>query len=406
MKTAKRAPIEYDNLLFCLSIVFNSVISLVNQTIRRFVGNTGKLDTLLMYGLLLLLIFKILPRFRKMFNAKDLIFFFLLAMAFLAAAVRSVHDSSVSKTVIASIFTSCLPVYIGAKLVHDSPQLNLYLRISACVVLVNVLANTYIFHSGALSGSYSQYDGYVLLTGMTLLLVPLVSEHTVFDIAVAGIMLLATLLTGARGPFLIGAILFVLGMFLMNRGKKLILLLYAILIAAAVIVYRNMQKILLLIASVFGNSGSLRTINSLLNHELTNSGSRIRLMENAWAYIENHMLIGCGVVNDRVILYHAMPELGEAIGSYPHNFFFEIGMQFGLVFGILLCCLLAWTVIKRYMRCTSLRGKLLVIAMFFAGFAPLMLSGSYLDWAMFYAFLGFVTRSDDFGGMILNEQNS
>lgn len=400
MQINKRGPIDYANLFFCVTIVYASLIYLYNQTVVAYIGNPFNLASLLKYGLYFLLFFKVAPYLHGKISAKDLVVCFILVMAFLATQLNTYYYAPHVQTVFLDMLYKGLPCYLCAKLVHNSPRLNRYLRISACILLLEVTAKMFILQPGSMAEQYSQYDGFLMLTAMTLQFVPLVSEHRWYDFVLAGVLLLITLLTGARGPFLIGVVLLAFSIYLLSRRSKHALVLYGVIAVFALVILLNLQKIFTLISTWFGASGSVRTINGLLEKGIVQmilSNSRIQLFLRAWEFIQNHLFIGCGVVNERMILYNLVPGLpGDAIGDYPHNLFLEFGMQFGLVLGSILSILLVWLIFRKYRQCKTEQGKLLLISLLFSGMVPLMISGSYLQWRMFFVLLGFITRSDAF----------
>ncbi len=150
-------------------------------------------------------------------------------------------------------------------------------------------------------------------------------------------------------------------------------------------IYYIQRKSFYIIAEWFGGNTSLRNINRLLNGVYFNDAWRPRIFLFALSYISNHWFVGAGLLNDRVLIAREFPALGEVIECYPHNFFLEIGMQFGALPGLAFVAVFVAVLIKRFRSCIDISEKYLVIALFFAGFLPLMLSSSYLSSPMFYA---------------------
>lgn len=385
--------IEYDNLFFCFAVVFSSVVSLFVQTVRIFISNTFSLDTLFIYVIFAIVFFKALPTFKHKVTIKELVLLFFITAAFLFSAFRADADLNMTGAVVILILTQCIPVYLGVKVIRASSKLNTYLRISTLIITLRVLANVYVFNAGELSENYSQYDGYLLLTAMALLFVPLVSEHKMRDFVMAAVILLVSLLTGARGPFLFCVVLLVVGLFIAESRKKRAAIYYTIIMFIAIIIAINMKEILLYISTHVGDSSSARTIDRLLNNEFFQDGARMQIYKTAIGYIKEHWFWGCGILNDRLIISRALPQMGDAIGCYPHNFFLEVGMQFGVIGGTLFSLILIIAIIKCYIRCPSSHEKLFLIALVGAGFLPLMVSASYLSYAMFYALIGFCNRT-------------
>lgn len=405
MRIGEKNQIEYDNLLFCFTIVFETVSELFQEAIGSLVGNTGGFAGLFMNILYFLLFLRVVPRLLRTINWKDLIFFLFLALVFLTASLRTEYSTSIAAELILRLFRKGIFFYFGAKLVHGSPKLNRYCRFFACVLLLDVARKMYYYSIDGISGDlHFQYEGYLMLDAMFLMVSPLVMEHKLFDFFLSGLILLLSFSTGARGPLLVTGLLFAAAILLLCRGKRYSNLLYTGLVICAFAIPLSAKLILPALAGIMGSSGSLRSIERLLNGDFLKDDGRITIASTSLDYILDHLLIGSGVGNDRIYIQKVVFWPGVDIsGNYAHNFFLEIGMQFGLILGLILCCLLAFLIIRRYNRCALLQEKLLLIGLVFAGFLPLMVSGSYLRWDLFYALVGFAIRSDTSGGSSRNE---
>lgn len=405
MRIGEKNQIEYDNLLFCFTIVFETVSELFQEAIGSLVGKTGGFAGLFMNILYFLLFLRVVPRLLRTINWKDLIFFLFLALAFLTASLRTEYSTSIAAELILRLFRKGIFFYFCAKLVHGSPKLNRYCRFFACVLLLDVARKMYSYSIDGISGDlHFQYEGYLMLDAMFLMVSPLVMEHKLFDFFLSGLILLLNFSTGARGPLLVAGLLFAAAILLLCRGKRYSNLLYTGLVICAFAIPLSAKFILPALARIMGSSGSLRSIESLLNGGFLKDDGRSNIASTSLDYIRNHLLIGSGVGNDRIFIQREVYWPAVSMnGCYSHNFFLEVGMQFGLILGLILCCLLAFLIIRRYNRCALLQEKLLLIGLVFAGFLPLMVSGSYLRWDLFYALVGFAIRSDTFGGSSRNE---
>lgn len=405
MRIGEKNQIEYDNLLFCFTIVFETVSELFQEAIGSLVGKTGGFAGLFMNILYFLLFLRVVPRLLRTINWKDLIFFLFLALVFLTASLRTEYSTSIAAELILRLFRKGIFFYFGAKLVHGSPKLNRYCRFFACVLLLDVARKMYYYSIDGISGDlHFQYEGYLLLDAMFLMVSPLVMEHKLFDFFLSGLILLLNFSTGARGPLLVAGLLFAAAILLLCRGKRYSNLLYTGLVICAFAIPLSAKFILPALARIMGSSGSLRSIESLLNGGFLKDDGRSNIASTSLDHIRDHLLIGSGVGNDRIFIQREVYWPAVSIyGCYSHNFFLEVGMQFGLILGLILCCLLAFLIIRRYNRCALLQEKLLLIGLVFAGFLPLMVSGSYLRWDLFYALVGFAIRSDTFGGSSRNE---
>ena len=382
--------IEYGNLLFCFALSLPSVVYLFTKTVRLVVPRTGSLDTLLMYVLFMYVLARALPELKTAITRRDLALAFALLLVLTLSAMSPSADMALLRSTLKDIAIRCLPVYLGAKLVRDTPRLRLYLRVFALLLLLRVVMNVFVFSPNASNAEgYSQYDGYLLLTAMALLFLPLFREHRTYDIVLAAVILLATLLTGARGPFLASVLLVLTGMLMGGGEKRRSPLHFVLPLGAAIVIYAYMRQILTFIARTFGNDASMRTVQRLLDNAFFEDSTRVRVFSAALDYIRDHLFWGCGVLNDRPILWEAVR--GVQAG-YAHNLFLELAMQFGLLLGIVVSLLLLASIVRAWFRCGSQQVRLLLTALVFAGFVPLMVSGSYLTFTMFYALIGFCSR--------------
>lgn len=393
MELRKTKPtIEYGNLFFCMAVTLPSLVYLFTKTVRLVIRSTASLDTLLVYLAFAFVFVKALPELRYAFTRRDLALVFSGGILLAVSAMSPVADMGLLMSTGKDIVFRCLPVYLGAKLVHDSPRLSQYLRLFAVILLLRVMADVYVFSADSAAESYYQFDGYLLLTAIALLFLPLIQEHRIYDIVLAGAILLATLLTGARGPFLAAVLLVFTGILLGGTDRRQSLLRLVLPAGSAYLIYRYMRPILTFIMRTFGSAASMRTVQRLLDNALLEDSGRARIYATVLSYLREHLFWGCGALNDRVILHDAVRGIGPLSGSYPHNIFLEFAMQFGVILGTVLMMLLVAQLLRAWRRCRSHRERLVLVSLLFSGIVPLMVSGSYLTFTMFYALIGFCTR--------------
>lgn len=385
--------IEYDNLFFAVCLAFTSILNFLYRSLLFFAGTTFKMDVILSYGLLLFAFVKAFPHIIRAINKVDVILVLFFSIALCVSMFSSYSDTFIVKTEISKIIRQCLILYIGAKVAFISPKLIVYLRVAAYITIIRVVADVFLFNTAGNAFGYSQYEGYMFLNGIAMLFLPLMTERKAIDWIVTAITIVLTLLAGARGPFLIIVFLIVVGLFVSGSRTKGKYILYSLTIALSLVIYKNLTKILTYIAANYGNGTSLRNINRILNGSFFSDMWRPRIYSFVLDYINNHIFIGSGLFNDRIIINREFSNLGEAIGSYPHNFFLEICMQFGAVLGVIMCIVFLSTLFKRFINTDLIEEKYLMTAFVFSGFLPLMVSGSYLSYPMFYALLGFCNSS-------------
>ena len=77
------------------------------------------------------------------------------------------------------------------------------------------------------------------------------------------------------------------------------------------------------------------------------------------------------------------------LGTYPHNLFLELLLQYGWVIGLFLCVLLLVLLVKALLK-KNRPEFVFIVLLLPCGFFKLMVTGSYLNQEpAFYALLGF-----------------
>lgn len=392
----KLGEIEYDNLFFCFVYTITYIISLMERLFGAVAADYSAIGRYITYVLIVVMFLKVLPKLLKIIRMIDLCILGFVGISILLGAVSFYSDTKVVFDALGSIYFRGLLLYYAVKLFHLSEKTNWYLRISFLIIFLTTLFNTSNIQN--LTGGYSQYDGYSLLYALALLYVPLFKEHKIYDIALTIITVVVALLTGARGPFLLCVLMIIVGFMLSGFNRRGHIVIYILAGAAAITIFMNYQTILYWIALHSGGTFSMRTISRILNGSVLQDSGRNLIYGYAISFIKEHPIVGCGILNDRVLLSRNLSGLGGSIGSYPHNFFLEIFMQFGLPVGLLILFFLLKTVLKKYSQCTVYEEKLLFWGFVFCGFMPLMFSGSYLTFYMFWLFLGFVVNNSHKSG--------
>lgn len=97
--------------------------------------------------------------------------------------------------------------------------------------------------------------------------------------------------------------------------------------------------------------------------------------------ILNNNLWGHGIFGDRYFLD----------GTYAHNIFLEVWLDFGIILGTLVLLFLIVFITKTFLRSND---KKLFLLFFSLGFMPLLVSGSYLISIMFSILIGFLIMSN------------
>lgn len=244
--------------------------------------------------------------------------------------------------------------------------------------------------------TYSQSFGYSIVIPLSISIY-MVLHKKFWHIPCVLILLYGILSSGARGPLMCAAgIAFIFAFYSMDIYSLKSLAFFLISAALCIWVILNYILILEFLAAAFEKySISTRTILSLINGTFTNTDSRMPIYISSLDSIAQNLFIGTGAFRDRqYILAHAKIKqkiINGSLGTYPHNFFLEIFMQFGIILGSFLLLKLAKLMIQSY-KVSKLREDTLFLYILLCsyGLMPLMWSRSYIQWNGFYLMLGFI----------------
>ena len=122
---------------------------------------------------------------------------------------------------------------------------------------------------------------------------------------------------------------------------------------------------------------STRMIDKITSGDLFVSDSRNIILDRIKASISDRPFTGNGIFSDRVI-----------VGTYTHNIFYEIWLDFGYIAGTAIMIFLATLFFKAYRRLQTNDGKMLFMALFCSSVIHLLFSGSYLTEPFFFLLIG------------------
>lgn len=194
--------------------------------------------------------------------------------------------------------------------------------------------------------------------GCLLPMVVLFSQHKVFPTIVSLVMFITVIAIGSRG----GAIIFVAYVLidvLINRRKgRWYVLLLGILFVIA------LPSLMAFFDSI---SISSRTMSLLNSGDITYDSGRDNIYQKCLDVLLENPVLGVGLFGDRAVLG----------GAYCHNLFLEIGMNYGLFFGLFVVFSMIVLFGKSYFTAKG-EDRSLLMVMTFSCLLPHMVSGSYL----------------------------
>lgn len=221
--------------------------------------------------------------------------------------------------------------------------------------------------------------GYSMSFGYCFLLPTLYLFHqdNYLDRILSILLLLMILLDGSRGPVAVAGLFICYELLFASGAKNKAKSLFFFVLTGAIGV------VLLSKSGYFEES---RTVTLAMNGEFLShdSGREELLYIPAMKIIEESPIVGWGVGSDRALL-----------GFYTHNVFLEVFIHYGIMGGGVLFLIFFYHCIRVFFdkkRLPSQGGRAIFIMLFLFGFAPMLVSGSYLTSFHFAVLLGYMIR--------------
>ncbi|MBE6678692.1 MAG: O-antigen ligase family protein [Ruminococcaceae bacterium] len=388
MKLVLRAQNVY-SLVLAYMLSFLALLNCGNA-ILNIVGLHTQLDTVVLFGGLVGLIaigltLSVIDRSR--FVKLDVIALFILfGASFMISALLDSANANLLFTSWTDVFAN--PVYVlflytltGYLFARRLTDYECFKKVfgvfSYVVVVISVIV--FFFAKGSSASQYMTFS-YNMLTQLFFLLVNKPEKHKIFHYITVSLGLFAFVFGGARGA-LIALILTYLMFYIINHKTELKSIIIYSAGAVAIVVLSLFKKVIFVLIEKFLDALSIesRTFEYLLNEEVLSDSNRINFYKES---LNNTGLLGKGLMGDRIIL-----------GSYPHNLFLEIFVQYGWILGLVvvlaICAAIGIPLFKKT------RAEFIFIIMLFpCGFLKLMMTGSYLNQEpAFYILLGFCVNA-------------
>lgn len=274
-----------------------------------------------------------------------------------------------------------LYIYLFIRLVNDPKRILKVVKLSGWPMfayygwqLLNALSRGYWIDTS--NRGYEIHLSYSLSLGYNVLLFALVflyfalEEKKLSDWIGAFVGMLMILIGGSRGPFLDIAIFLVLYAFLkMERSRKKIIIIVNIIILT-ILMCLFYSYILAGISLILDKLNiSSRFITKLLNGTIVDDTGRGQIWETAIGMIKENPL-GYGAMGSRHVI-------GNLIYvGHPHQFFLEILIDFGVIFGSIIIIMLFAGSVKIFARKDIGEWKGVFI-IFFARACQLLISLTY-----------------------------
>ena len=193
-------------------------------------------------------------------------------------------------------------------------------------------------------------------------------------------------MAGARGPFVITILFILISSFQVRKSfskkKKFLSVFFGVLfiIIFTLVFWPKVEK--LVIINSFNDSN--RISQRIEQDNMFEDDSRNSLISNSLSLIIEHPF-GMGIGQERVEL---SDNYQDDVGWYPHNFFLEVLLHYGIIIGAIIIALLIYLMYISFVKNKNDVTRNIWLLFFSFGFLPLMFSGSYTNWPLFWLFLG------------------
>ena len=340
------------------------------------------------------LLLNALPVIMKRINRYHVGFLLIFLLTYLTSVFISSHYE-LHSTIFLTMLLRCLPLFALSVGITDYKDLFRRFSYVSYLIALSCFIAMFISRTAISSGStYSQEYGYWMVFPFmyftTMFLTKLKLRHFLLTL----ICLFMIVASGARGPIVCSVAGFLLAVAIIKKTKSIKIWIYLIgLVSFLVLVLVFYDYFSAILTSTFEKLGmSTRTVEKIISGNFNEDSSRLDLFNASWNYISNHLFFGTGMGNERVFLFEKVrfSTIQTMYGTYSHNLFLELMMQFGLIPGLFLSLLLFFMCLKTLIKKSNSIFKQVNVILFSYSLLILLLSRSYLNWPWFYFYIGFL----------------
>lgn len=389
-------PIEekkYTEFLFIILLFYKYIVNAFNLTVRYFLGNVYKLDTVFIYTIFVIIALLSIKDICKNIRIQHFLFVFFITII-IYASYLTVNNIETNKEVVRAIYLTCIPAFIISSQVLYYEKIWIYMKYGSYFSIVSIAYLIFVLKevNYITVVVYSQSKAYQLLLPCAILLVALFKKANFLDFIILLVGLFIMSMYGARGPILcISVLLFILIIRFINKSDYVNKYVFISLFFGGFMwVVLSLKNIVGYLYTMFIKySMSTRVLERFMSNTFFEDIARRDLIEASLESIKLNLFFGVGAINDRQVLHRKVLPNQDAIGAYPHNIILEILMQFGVVFGTILIIALIVLLLKTLKHIKNNDCIFFFLVFLTIGIMPLFVSGSYIDYPSFYILIGF-----------------
>jgi O-antigen ligase len=375
---------QYLQILICFIIGFSTIKGGFLTLIRSVIVIPSKLDVVIPYTLFMVFIFLSIKAIISRIKPDTIILLILITIAYLVSLLIEMQEYSLQ---IGLELLIGFIIYTVTRALRSYDDLIKYLNITSILIILSVIIVFIIFPTNEVTMiSYSQTFAYAIFPAVIFSFNSFMNNRSILQLIYFAIAFVLIIIAGARGPVVISILFIFIRVFqvIKNIGGGIkvwsTLLVFSICVFMAIIFMPKIEDII----TKYSFQDSNRLLEMLRKDDLLEDEGRNSLKTKSIALILDHPF-GMGLGQERVALSDITM---QAEGSYPHNFFLEILIQYGWILGFAIIVLLLYFMFISYINNNNNNTKNIWLMFFFIGYIPLMFSGSYINWPLFWLFLG------------------
>jgi len=381
---------HYIAIMFCLVFAINIIVFTFNNLMRLAVGNTYYLDSILIYTCYVLLLIHVLPACINAMNLRYMLFLLIV----LAMPLLMCRNSDVTQKIVSQILPFGVLAFIFGVTVSDFEQTWAQAYKFSWIVLALAVVDTYLIKT---FDSTSHMLGYAALFPSCVLVIEAINSSknrlvNTLGLITSMVLIIEADTAGALAAIALTSIVSLL--YIIKRFKKVAFLIIISLLGVGAILINNVSFVAQQLSTRLGILNvNVSLLDEIAGTGLTTDRYRNSIYEYSWKYAKEHLFIGSGVGNDRVLITSQTLVRNQSLtGNYPHNIFLEFMFQFGLVLGTMLSIFLVVFLIRFFVIEKNKKAQKIATLLMGMGFFPLLYSSSYIENVYFYLLIGFAWK--------------
>lgn len=375
---------QYLQILICFIVGFSTINGGFLTLIRSVIVIPSKLDVVIPYTLFMVFIFLSIKAIISRIKPDTIILLILITIAYLVSLLIEIQEYSLQ---IGLELLIGFIIYTVTRALRSYNDLIKYLDITSILIILSVIIVFIIFpNKEVMMTSYSQTFAYAIFPAVIFSFNSFINNRSILRLIYFAIAFVLIIIAGARGPVIISILFIFIRVFqvIKNIGGGIkvwsTLLVFSICVFMAIVFMPKIEDII----TKYSFQDSNRLLEMLRKDDLLEDEGRNSLKTKSIALILDHPF-GVGLGQERVVLSD-IPT--EAVGNYPHNFFLEIFIHYGWILGLIITVSLLYFMFISFFKNKNVVTKNIWLMFFFIGFLPLMYSGSYINWPIFWLFFG------------------